>query len=95
MEKFKQEDTVWVIMSKNRKLIAKGVPRNRSLVLVNDINDSQRILTYSTKNKAESAFKNHGFYDWGLEEHIDEWKEGDIWASHLEAVQITRSLKEI
>lgn len=51
---------VWVIMSKDRSIIAKGTPRNRYLCKINESN--KRILTYQSKAKAESAFKNNGFY---------------------------------
>jgi len=54
--------TVWVIMTKNRKYIAKGVPRNRYMVSVDDIDDTKRYLTYSSKGKAEAGFKISGFY---------------------------------
>lgn len=54
---------VWVIMSKDRKLIAKGSPRNRYLIPVEELfNDRKKFLTYSSKGVAEAAFKNHGFY---------------------------------
>ena len=52
----------WVIMTKDRKKIAKGVPRSRCLCSVDDVEDKQRFLTYTTKEKAESAFTRHGFY---------------------------------
>lgn len=54
--------TVWLIMTKDRLYIAKGVPRDRWIIPVNDKDDSKRVLTYSSKKKAESAFKHHGFY---------------------------------
>lgn len=54
--------TVWVIMTKDHKYIAKGVPRNRWLIPIDDENDNKRILTYTTKKKAENGFKLSGFY---------------------------------
>jgi uncharacterized protein with PIN domain len=54
--------TVWVIMTKDRKYIAKGVPRNRWLISVDDKEDNKRVLTYTTKKKAENGFKLSGFY---------------------------------
>lgn len=54
--------TVWIIVSKDRKVIAKGVPRERNLVLIDDEKDEKRILTYSSKKKAENAYKNNYFY---------------------------------
>lgn len=56
---------VWVIMSKDRKLIAKGNVRDRNLVPV-DSDSGERLLTYTTKGRAEGAFKTHGF--WGMDQ---------------------------
>lgn len=39
------EEKVWVIVSKDRKVIAKGVPRDRYLVAIDDEKDKKRILT--------------------------------------------------
>jgi len=39
---------VWFIMSKDRKFVAKGVPRNRHLVSV-DEDDNHRFLTYTSE----------------------------------------------
>lgn len=52
-------------MSKNRTLVAKGTPRNRELVRVDNLKDTKRYLTYSSKGKAESGFKISGFYGEG------------------------------
>lgn len=54
-------DSVYLILSKNRKLIARGVPRNRYICHI-DEKTKKRILTYSSKGMAESGFKNSGFY---------------------------------
>ncbi len=56
------EKSVWVIMSKDRKFIAKGTPRSRYLVEVNNTKCKKRYMTYSSKGMAESAFMNNGFY---------------------------------
>ncbi len=57
-------DTIkWVIMDKKRRVIAKGVPRNRWLVRLDDYKDKKRILFYDTKKRAEAAFNGCGFYD--------------------------------
>ena len=52
----------WVIMSTDRKLIAKGNPRNRRLILVDDIKDNKRILFYDSQKRAEAAYRDSGFY---------------------------------
>jgi len=52
---------VWLIMSKCRNYVAKGTPRNRELISVDDKKDKKRFLTYSSKKMAESAFKTSGF----------------------------------
>lgn len=56
------KDIVWVIMSKDRKAIACGVPRNRKLKPVDDIGNN-RILTYSSQGKAEAGFRDNWFYN--------------------------------
>lgn len=64
MELFKEK--VWVIMSKDRQHIAKGTPRNRYLIKLDDKKDKKRFLTYSSKGKAESAYSGGlGFYGQG------------------------------
>lgn len=56
------KETVWVIMTKDGKKIAKGVPRNRYLIDVDDKTDKKRILTYRSKAKAEAGFTVSGFH---------------------------------
>lgn len=79
-----KNDTTFVIMSKCRQYIAKGAPRNRYLVHVDNVKDKKRILTYNSKGKAESAFMVSGFYTYGLKnfpyERMDE-------EDYLEAVE--------
>lgn len=48
-------------MSKDRKLIAKGVPRNRYICHI-DENDKKRFLTYGSEGKARSGFEGNGFF---------------------------------
>lgn len=55
----------WVIMSKDRKVIAKGTPRNRELISVDAKKDKKRFLTYSSKGKAEAGFRDSFFYGAG------------------------------
>lgn len=57
-----QEEKIWVIISKDRKVIAKGTPRNRFLIHFTDTKSNLRYLTYASKAKAEVAFKNSFFY---------------------------------
>lgn len=57
------EDIVWVLMDANKRLIAKGVPRNRTLVFVDDPKDKKRILTY--RSEATAAANSRGFWMWG------------------------------
>lgn len=53
--------SVWVIMDKNKKAIACGVPRNREMKMFEDCNS--RILTYQSEKKAIAGFTSSGFYD--------------------------------
>lgn len=65
-------------MSKDRKYIACGVPRNRSLIPVEESFD-QRLLHYQTKKKAELGYRMSGFYG-----QIDILKEaGFDWSDDL------------
>ena len=59
-----QNQKVWLIMTKCRKFVAKGTPRNRELISVDDKKDKKRFLTYSSKGMAENAFKISGFSTW-------------------------------
>jgi hypothetical protein len=52
----------WVIMDKERTVIAKGVPRQRYLIPLNDMNDNKRIMYYSSKGRARAGFTGSGFY---------------------------------
>jgi hypothetical protein len=80
------EKECWVIMSKDRKWIAKGIPRNRYLVKI-DSSDNKRILTYTHKKVAEQAFLSCGFYGgWGTQKDMRE---------NLEAVKCKFIIKEI
>ena len=61
-EQMTREEKIWVIMSKDRKVIAKGTPRNRHLIYLSDTKNRLRYLTYTSKKMAESAFKTSFFY---------------------------------
>lgn len=52
----------YVIMSKDRKVIAKGSPRNRHLVKLDDTKDKKRILYYDNKKVAINAYTACGFF---------------------------------
>ena len=56
------DQTLWVIVTKDRKKIAKGVPRKRYLIPIDDDKDKKRILTYTSKNKAIAGYRGLGFY---------------------------------
>ena len=84
------KEKVFVIMSKDRQVIAKGVPRNRYLIYVNDTKDKKRILTYPSKGYAESAYKDSYFYN-GYSKFVDKTKKV-YTADDLEAVECTLTL---
>ena len=81
--------TVWVIMNKDRTIIAKGTLRNRELMRVNE-KDIKRFLTYSTKGRAEGAFKSDGFYGQHL---LEGWECGKKLNEFLEAVECEMTLE--
>jgi len=80
---------VWIIMSKDRKVVGKGTPRNRELILVSDIKDKKRLLTYSSKGMAESGFKNSFFSQWRLKQ------QNGYTAEDMEAVEVELLIKTI
>lgn len=78
---------VWVVMSKDRKVIAKGTPRNRELVFVDNLKDKKRLLTYSSKGMAESGFNKSFFYQYKIDTKYT--------PSDLEAVEVQMSITTI
>ena len=90
------EETLWIIMSKDRKFIAKGTPRNREIVRMDDKKDKKRLLSYSTKGRAESGFKNNGFYG---AHQLNPDPEVPVFLAdlpkYLEAVEVKMTLTEI
>jgi hypothetical protein len=66
------KETKWVIMDKTRTVIAKGVPRDRHLVLLSNSKDQKRILFYNSYNKAKAGYST-GFYSWDTGKYWDDW----------------------
>jgi hypothetical protein len=64
-------ESIYLIISKDEKLIAKGIPRNRYICHI-DEKDNKRILTYASKAKAKSAYEDCGFY---LSRTVEEYIE--------------------
>jgi hypothetical protein len=62
---------VWLIMSKDRQFVAKGTPRNRYMVSVDDKKCKKRYITYSSKGMAEAGFKCSGFYGSAIPRGVD------------------------
>ena len=84
---FKEE--VWVLMSEDRKVIAKGVPRNRYRCLIDESN--KRILTYSSEGKARAS--SDGFYtSVGVGEYM---KENEMSKVDLYPVKAIISIEEV
>lgn len=90
------KETVWVIMTKCRKYIAKGTPRNRYLVAVDDPKDKKRYLTYTSKGKAESAFKVSGFYTYNIDDfpYDKRTKKTDEYLEAVECEMIIKTTEE-
>jgi len=82
-----ENKTVWLIMTKCRKFVAKGTPRNRELVAVDDKKDKKRFLTYSSKKMAESAFKVSGFATYNLNDFPYDGSYRADRSEYLEAVK--------
>lgn len=77
------KETKWVIMDKKRTVIAKGSPRNRWLISVDNAKDKKRILYYSSQKMAEAGFS-VGFYS-----QTGRWSDYD-----LEAVEVEFTIRE-
>jgi hypothetical protein len=73
-------------MSKDRKLIAKGVPRDRWLIEVDDDTDNKRVLTYNSKLRAELAYKESFFFN---------DTPYNVTERDLESVKITITYEEV
>jgi len=58
---FTSKEKKWIVMSKDRKIIAKGNPRERYLVAVDNKKDRKRILFYNSERTATSSFRDYGF----------------------------------
>lgn len=84
-----ENKTVWLIMTKCRKFIAKGTPRNRELISIDNTKDRKRFLTYSSKAMAESAFKTSGFSTWRTKDFPYDNSYGVDRTKYLEAVECT------
>lgn len=84
---------VWVIMSRDRKVIAKGTPRNRYLVETADESDTKRLLTYSSEGRARAGFSGGCyFYTHRLPKEIqDQYRD----SNSLEAVKVEMIIQEV
>lgn len=82
-------------MDKKRRIIARGVPRNRELRFVEDTKGSNRILTYKSKAMAMAGFKYSGFYTWDrCVDYIEkEYGKGAKEGDYLEAVEAELIIK--
>lgn len=81
---FEIKETKWVIMSKDRKVIAKGTPRNRHLIEVENKKDKKRILYYSSEGMARNGYST-GFYTYEIPSH-KHWDEYDLEPVKVEFV---------
>ncbi len=82
---FEIKETKWVIMDKERTVIAKGSSRNRHLISVKDTKDKKRILYYSSYGMAKAGYS-VGFYTFGLPKDWDKYK--------LEPVEVEFIIRE-
>ena len=88
----------WIIMSKDRTLIAKGTPRDRWLVRVDNIKDKKRILYYNSEGTARAGFMSSGFYSDEIPRFdvTGRFTDQDTWREeHLEAVPVIITIEEI
>lgn len=86
----------WIIMSKDRMLIVKGVPGNRYLIPTNDTKDRKRILYYNSKGMARAGFTSSGFYGEPLKNEHGQWYVSGAWREeNLEAVPVIITVEEV
>ena len=89
----------WIIMDKDRTVIAKGTVRDRHLIPVDKTDDKKRILYYTTKNKAKSAFRDYGFYTYEVplnaKNLAEERQLEDALLKSLRAVKVEITIREI
>lgn len=82
---FKSEEYKWIVMDKDRTVIAKGSPGEKYLISINDKKDNKRILFYSTKNRAKNcndgSFYNNSRYP--------------NYKYHVEPVKVKITIEEI
>ncbi len=71
-------------MDKDRTVIAKGVPRNRHLVPVNNTKDKKRILFYSSYNMAKNGYST-GFYTYEIPNRKD-WDDYELEPVEVEII---------
>jgi len=88
---------IWLIMSKDRRFVAKGTPRNRTIVRADDVKNKMRLLTYKSKGMAEAGFTKSGFYSQGLlGNRIDDNEDNEAFLRrNLEAVEFEMTLTEV
>jgi len=83
----------WVLMNKDRNVIAKGVPRNRYICLLDESN--KRILTYGSEGKARASstgfYKSDGAIDYIKDKSVDYYKV-DETKIELEPVKVVISI---
>ena len=77
-------DKVWVIMSRDRKVIAKGTGKDKELVSVDDKSCRRKILTYTSERSAKQGM-NYGYLA---------MRTGDGWEERndLEIVECSMTL---
>lgn len=99
-KRFELKMTRYIIMDKDRTVIAKGTVRNRHLIPLSKTNDKKRILYYTTKAKAKSAFTDYGLYayecygDLPIVSEERKCKEDEL-IDNLEAVKVEIVIREV
>ena len=70
-----KEEYKWIVMDKDRTVIAKGESRYKYLISINDEKDNKRTLFYSTRNRAsncrDGSFMNNGDSFKGYKYHVE------------------------
>lgn len=88
---FELRETKWVIMDKARTVIAKGSPRNRHLISVNNKKDKKRVLYYSSYGMAKAGYS-VGFFTYEIPANErKDWDDYDLEPVEVELIVTEKS----
>ena len=86
--------TVWLIMDKARKVVAKKNIRARTLCMIDDTKDKKQLLVQNTEIMARRMFRYGFFHGKGVDEYLrNTYGEDTTDINRLEVVKATLIVK--